>query len=88
MTEVYLLFLQSATPFFTNFNQFLQKEEPLVYLLHEEMQKFMKKLASQFVKPEVIQQLNEEKKSFSTLKVSQTKGMIKIYTWVCSQNHY
>ena len=88
MTEVYLLFLQSVTPFFTNFNQFLQKEEPLVYLLYEEMQKFMKKLASQFVKPEVIQQLNEEKKSFSALKVSQTKGMIKIYTWVCSQNHY
>ena len=54
MTEVYFLFLQSVTPFSTNFNQFLQKEEPLVYLIHEEMQKFMKKLASQFAKPEVI----------------------------------
>ena len=61
MTEVYFFFLQSVTPFLTNFKRFLQKEEPLVYLLHEEMQKFMKKLASRFVKPEVIQQLNEEK---------------------------
>ena len=70
MTKVYLLFLQSVTPLFTNFNRFLQKEERLVYLLHEEMQKFMNKLASRFVKPEAIQQINEEKKSFSALNVS------------------
>ena len=70
MTEVYLLFLQSVTTLFTNFNRFFQKEEPLVYLLHEEMQKFMNKLASRFVKPEVIQQLNEGKKSFLALNVS------------------
>ena len=61
MTEVYLLFWQSVALLFTNFNRFFQKEEPLVYLLHEEMQKIMNKLASQFVKPEVIQQINEEK---------------------------
>ena len=71
MNEVYLLFLQSVTPLFMNFNLFLQKEEPLVSLLHEEIQKFMNKLASPFVKPEVIQQLNKEKKSFSALNVSQ-----------------
>ena len=70
MTEVYLLFLQSVTTLFTNFNQFPQKEEPLVYLLHEVMQKFMNRLASRFVKPEVIEQLNEEKKYFLALSVS------------------
>ena len=71
MTKVCLLFLQSVTPLFTNFNRFLQKEEPLVYLLHEEMQKFTNKLASRFVKPEFIQQINEKKKkSFSALNVS------------------
>ena len=70
MTEVYLLFWQSVALLFTNFNRFFQKEEPLVYLLHEEMQKIMNKLASQFVKPEVIQQINEEKKSFLALNVS------------------
>ena len=68
MTEVYLLFLQSVTTLFTNFNQFPQKEEPLVYLLHEVMQKFMNRLASRFVKPEVIEQLNEEKKVFFSIK--------------------
>ena len=31
----------------------------------------MNKLAPGFVKPEVIQQLNEEKRSFSVLRVSQ-----------------
>ena len=70
MTEVYLLFLQSVTPLFTNFNGFLQKEELIVNLLHEEMQKFMNKLATRFVKSEVIQQLNEEKRSFSALNMS------------------
>ena len=70
MTEVYLLFLQSVTTLFTNFNQFPQKEEPLVYLLHEVMQKFMNRLASWFVKPEVIEQLNEEKKYFLALSMS------------------
>ena len=70
MTEVYLLFWQSVALLFTNFNRFFQKEEPLVYLLHEEMQKIMNKLASQFVKREVIQQINEEKKSFLALNVS------------------
>ena len=34
------------------------------------MQKFTNKLASRFVKPEVIQQINEEKKSFLALNVS------------------
>ena len=32
MTEVYLYFFQSALVTFTNFNQFLQREDPLIYL--------------------------------------------------------
>ena len=67
MTEVYLLFIQSILPVFTNFNKLLQSEEPLIYLLHDFQQKFMNKLATKFIKPEVIIQLKDEKKSFSEL---------------------
>ena len=33
----------------------LQSEEPLIYVMHDLKQKFMIKLASKFIKPEVIQ---------------------------------
>ena len=38
---------------FTNFNEFLQTEESLIQCVHGEMQAFMNKEASKFVKPEI-----------------------------------
>ena len=66
MLEVYLLFYHAALPCFTN----LQKEEPLISTLHDAQQRFMNKLASRFVKPEVIQIHKEENISFSSLPLS------------------
>ena len=70
MTEIYLLFFQASLVTFTNFNQFLQREDSLIYLLNSQMNQFMNKLASKFVKPEVIQQLKESDQSFAALDTS------------------
>ena len=69
LIEVYLLFYQASLPCFTNFNKFLQREDPVVYHLHEKQQCFMHKLASRFIKPQVIQKLQSENKSFADLDI-------------------
>lgn len=50
MTEVNLLFTQVSLPFFTNFKKFLQQEKPFLYLLHDAMHSFLKRLTTKFVK--------------------------------------
>ena len=48
MTEIYLLSHQSVLPMFTHFNLSLQREELCIYLLHDEMNGFLKKLCGKF----------------------------------------
>ena len=60
MIEVYLYFYQSVLPMFTNFTKFLRTEEPLIQFLHDQIQSFMNKLTSKFIKLEVIKQLKQE----------------------------
>ena len=69
MTGLYLLFFQSSIATFTNFDKFLQREEPLIYSIYDHMQTFMNKLASKFIKPNVIQELKNAKKSFTKLDI-------------------
>lgn len=54
MTELHLLFFQSVLPIFTNANKFLQREEPLIYLLRSHLMSLFKKLLSKFVEPRTI----------------------------------
>ena len=49
MTEVYLKFHQSVIPTFTLFNLTLQREEPSIFLLEEEMTNFLKRLCGKFL---------------------------------------
>ena len=65
-----MCFYQSVLLTFTNFNKFLQTEEPLIQCLYDQIQSFMNKLASKFIKPEVIQQLKQEQSSFTKLSIS------------------
>ena len=60
MTEFNLLFFQASLP----------TEEPLIHCLHAEMQTFMNKLASKFIKPDVIRQLKDDQLYFSKLGTS------------------
>ena len=54
MAEVYMYFNQSVLLTFTNFKRFLWTEEPLIQCLYDQIQSFMNKLASKFIKPEVV----------------------------------
>ena len=65
MTEVYLLFYQSALQTFVHFNMFLQREDPLLPVLRQQMDSFLGKLASKFLPPSTIKAANRD---FSTLK--------------------
>lgn len=49
MTEIHLLFYQSCLQIFVHFNTFLQREDPLVPVVYEQMISFLTKLASKFV---------------------------------------
>ena len=49
MTEVYLKFHQSVIPTFTRFNLTLQREEPSIFLLEEEMANFLKRFCGKFL---------------------------------------
>ena len=51
MLEVYLLFFQSVLPVLTNANKFLQREEPLIHVLHAQLKSLFKKVMGKFVKP-------------------------------------
>lgn len=54
MSEIYLMFFHSAIALLTNFNRFLQREDPLIYLMHAQMEKFLNKLAVKFTRPEKV----------------------------------
>ena len=49
VTEVYLLFYQAALETFVHFNQFLQREDPLIPVVCEQMDFFLSKLACKFL---------------------------------------
>ena len=69
MIEIYLYFCQAVLPCFTNFNELLQREEPLIYKLYKPHQRFMSKLASRFIKPLSIQNHKESNSSLATLDI-------------------
>ena len=59
MTEVHLLFYQSALQVFVHINMFLQREDPLIPVIHDEMIAFITKLASKFMPVTAIRAINE-----------------------------
>ena len=54
MTEVSLFFRQSLLPVFNHANKFLQREEPLIHTLHQQLYSLLKKVLGKFVKPSVL----------------------------------
>ena len=60
MTEIYLLFYESALQTFINFNTFLQREDPLIPTIREQMDSFLIKLASKFVPVCAIREASED----------------------------
>ncbi|XP_065119841.1 uncharacterized protein [Paramisgurnus dabryanus] len=56
MTEVSLLFFQATIPVFTSFNLLLQREQSSIFLLHDEMMNFIRKLCAKFMMPTALQE--------------------------------
>ena len=73
MTEVYLLFVQSALQIFIRFNKFLQSEFPLVPVLYRQMELFVKKLLSKFLQ---VSTIKDAKGDFSVLGYKESENQL------------
>ena len=60
MSEIYLMLFQSAIALLTNFNKFLQREDPLIYFMHTQTETFLNKLAVKFIRPEKVMEHKEK----------------------------
>ena len=69
-TEVYLLFYQSALQSFVHFNKLLQREDPLIPIICEQMESFLTKLASKFLP---VSNIKAAKGAFHALKYMERK---------------
>lgn len=49
MTEVYLLFMHSSLQVFISFNKFMQRGDPIIPILNEQINNFLKRLLCKFV---------------------------------------
>ena len=54
MTEVYLLFCQSALQIFIQLNQFLQRGDPLNGAVSQALQRFQRLLTCKFIPPAIV----------------------------------
>ena len=54
MLEVFLFFYQYALQSFINFNKYLQKEEPLLSRLHDQIQQFLKRITCKFLQIDFV----------------------------------
>lgn len=75
MTEIYLLFFQSALQVFVRFNKFLQSEYPLVPILCAQMESFLTKLAGKFLKVSAIKAANRE---FFALQYKKRENQLQV----------
>jgi len=57
MSEVYLMFYQAVLQLFVHFNLFLQRDDPLIPVLHSEVNGFLKKLLTGFIKLELLRMI-------------------------------
>ena len=54
------MFYQAALQVFVVFNKFLEREDPIICVLLNEMKYFLKKLFGRFVKVDTIKSANED----------------------------
>ena len=60
MTEIYLFFYEAVLQTFVNFNKFLQREDPLMPIISEQIESFLTKLAGKFVPVSSIKAAGED----------------------------
>ena len=86
MTEIHLLFYQSALQVFVHY-MFLQTEDPLIPVIHDEMIKFITKLTSTFMPVTAIQEVNGNFYNLDFVnKDSQLSGIYSVISMCCRNN--
>lgn len=60
MTEVYLFFYEAVLQAFIHFNKFLQREDPLIPVISDQINSFLRKIASKFLTVDNIKATNED----------------------------
>ncbi|CAB3985762.1 ATP-dependent DNA helicase [Paramuricea clavata] len=68
MTEVYLLFYQSALQIFISLNLFLQKQDPLIGSVSYSLKRFLRLLACKFIPPQTVKATSNFKELFDVEK--------------------
>lgn len=56
MTEVYLFFYNAALQLFVNLNKFMQREDPIIYAIHDQLHSFIKNLLGKFLPATTIKE--------------------------------
>ena len=54
LSEVYLFFYHATLQLFVNLNKFLQREDPIIYVMHDQLHSFVKNLLGKFVSVSTI----------------------------------
>ena len=67
-----MLFLSSALPLFTHFNQLLQREEPSIHILKSAMESLGKKLAKRIMLPIKVKEVS----SISDIDLSNSENFM------------
>ena len=86
MTEVYLYFYRATLQTFVHFNQFLQRKEPIISLVDQQIQSFLTKLAGKFLTIHTIKAAKSDltKLKFDTSVQLPTRG--KYFRWYDNEN--
>ena len=64
MSEVYLMFFQAALQLFVKFNKFLQREDPIISVMLNQMNSFLNKLFGRFM---AVTEIKAAQQNFSSL---------------------
>lgn len=68
MTEIYLMFYQSALQIFINLNLFLQKQDPLIGSVSSSLKRFLRLLACKFISPQTVKATSIFKEFLDAMK--------------------
>ena len=76
------MFYQAVLQVFVAFNKFLQREEPLIHIIIEQMRSFLKKLLGKFVSVSAIKAAPDITEI--EYRENQLPGMmLKVYDYIC-----
>ena len=74
MTEIHLLFYQSVLQLFIRFNMFLQRGDPLIPVLYDQMVSLLTKLAGKFLP---VAAIREAEGDFYTIKYREYEDQLQ-----------